>query len=172
MGHLDICSIRYGKKKGMESNWQFDPWPLKVGNRPDPGVCKWSAIHRWKALTESYKFALNLIPIKGLDKELWPRRIPGIQTGIILGLLLGSPRTKSHSDVGVAERRRKYYAGEGGGFPWVRAVVSIMSPRLPVVYPSTKGAPESWTNQLVGWVDVGSNKQLKLVTLPSPIPEL
>jgi hypothetical protein len=24
MGHLDICSTRYGKKKGRESNWQFD----------------------------------------------------------------------------------------------------------------------------------------------------
>jgi hypothetical protein len=24
MGHLDICNTRYGKKKGWESNWQFD----------------------------------------------------------------------------------------------------------------------------------------------------
>ncbi len=36
MSHLDICSISYGKKKGRESNWQFDSRPLKVGNRPDP----------------------------------------------------------------------------------------------------------------------------------------
>ncbi len=36
MGHLDICSTRYGKKKGRESNWQFDFWALKVGNRPNP----------------------------------------------------------------------------------------------------------------------------------------
>jgi len=41
----------------------------------------------------------------------------GIQTGTILGLLLGSLGTKSHSDVGAAERRKKYYIGEGGGFP-------------------------------------------------------
>jgi len=38
MNHLDICSTSYGKKKGRESNWQFDSRPLKVGNRPDPGV--------------------------------------------------------------------------------------------------------------------------------------
>jgi len=32
MSHLDIYSTSYGKKKGHESNWQFDSWPLKVGN--------------------------------------------------------------------------------------------------------------------------------------------
>jgi len=39
IGHLDICSTRYGKKKGRESNWQFDSWPLKVGNRINAGAC-------------------------------------------------------------------------------------------------------------------------------------
>jgi len=75
MGHLDIYSTCYGKKKGRESNWQFDSQPLKVRNRPDPGACKWSAIHCWKALKESYKFALNLIPIGGLSKELRPHKV-------------------------------------------------------------------------------------------------
>jgi len=70
MSHLDICNTSYGKKKGRESNWQFDSHPPKVGNRPDPGVCKWSAIHHWKAFKESYKFASDLIPIGGLSKEL------------------------------------------------------------------------------------------------------
>jgi hypothetical protein len=50
MGHLDISSTSYGKKKGRESNWQFDSRPLKVGNRLDPDVCKSSVTHRWKAL--------------------------------------------------------------------------------------------------------------------------
>jgi hypothetical protein len=40
---------------------------LKVGNRLDPSVCKWSATHHWKALEESYKFSLDLIPIGGLS---------------------------------------------------------------------------------------------------------
>jgi hypothetical protein len=44
------------EKKDWESNWQFDSRPLKVRNRPDPGVFRWSATHRWKALEESYKF--------------------------------------------------------------------------------------------------------------------
>jgi hypothetical protein len=32
----------------------------------------------WKAFNESYKFALNLIPIRGLSKELWPRKVAGV----------------------------------------------------------------------------------------------
>ncbi len=43
MSHSEICNTSSGQKKGQESNLQFDSWPQKVGNRPDPGVCKWSA---------------------------------------------------------------------------------------------------------------------------------
>jgi hypothetical protein len=50
-------------------------------------------------------------------------------------------KKKSHSDVGAAERHRIYYMREGGGFRRVRAVVNQMSPKLPVVCPSTKGVP-------------------------------
>ncbi len=63
MSHLDIYNTSYSQKKGRESNWQFDSWPLKVGNRLNLGVCRWSATHRWKALEENYNFAWNLIPI-------------------------------------------------------------------------------------------------------------
>jgi hypothetical protein len=70
MSHLDICNTSYGNKKGRDSNCQFDSRPLKVGNRLDPGVCRWSVTHPWKAHNESYKFALDLIPIQGLRKEL------------------------------------------------------------------------------------------------------
>jgi hypothetical protein len=70
-------------------------------------------------------------------------------------LLLGSPGTKSHSNVGVAGRHREYYMGEGGGFPQVRAMVILMSPELPVVCLSTKGALEIvLTNLLVCLVQV------------------
>jgi hypothetical protein len=61
MSHLDICSTSYdNNKKG----------PLKVGNRLDLGACKSSATHHWKALDKNYKFALDLIPIGGLNKKL------------------------------------------------------------------------------------------------------
>jgi len=45
--------------------------------------------------------------------------------------------------------------GEGGGFPRVRAVVSIVSPKLAVVCLITKGVPKSeLTNLLVGLMQV------------------
>ncbi len=48
--------------------------------------------------------------------------------------------------------------GEGGGFPRVRAVVSLVSPKSSVACFSTKGASESeLTNLLVGF-DVGLSK--------------
>jgi hypothetical protein len=105
--HLDICSTSYGKKKGRELNWQFDSQPVKVRNRRDLGSCKWSATHRWKALNESYKFAVDLIPIEGLSKELWLRKVARVHIETVSGLLLGSPRTKSHLDVGVVERHKE-----------------------------------------------------------------
>jgi hypothetical protein len=158
MGHLDICNTCYGKKKGQESNWQFDSWPLKVKNRPDPNACRWSVIHHWKALKESYKFASELIPIGSLSKELWPRKVPRVQTGTVSGFFLGNPWTKGHSDIDAVERRKEYYMEEGGGFPWVWAVVSLVSPELPMACLSTKGVPESeLTNLLVGSIQVRVN---------------
>jgi len=155
MNHLDICSTNYGQKKGQESNCQFDSRPLKVRNRPDPGACRWSMTHCWKALEESYNFALDLISIGGLSKKLWSCKVSEVRTGIVSGLLLGNLGTKSHSDVGAAKRRRVYYMGEGGGFPRVQVVVSQVSLELPVACPSTKGAPEcELTNLLVGLMQV------------------
>jgi hypothetical protein len=141
------------KRKGGGSNWQFDSRPLKVGNRLDPSACKWSVTHHWKYLEESYKFDLDLIPIRGLSKELWSLKVLKVQMGTIVGFLLGSLWTKSHSDVGATERHKVYYVGEDGGFPQVRAVVSQVSLKLPMVCPSTI----MWTNQLVGWFDAGSS---------------
>jgi hypothetical protein len=79
ISHLDIYSTSYGRKKGRDSNWQFDSRPLKVENRPNFGVCRWSATHRWKALKESYKFVSDFISIRGLSKELWTPKVPRVQ---------------------------------------------------------------------------------------------
>jgi hypothetical protein len=99
MSHLDICSTSYDKKKSRESNWQFDSRPLKVGNRPDPGMCRWSATHRWKALDKGYNFALDLIVIEGLHRKLCALKVTGVSIVGISGFPLQSPGTKSHLDV-------------------------------------------------------------------------
>ncbi len=56
----------------------------------------------------------------------------------ISGLPLGSPGTKCHLDVAPVESCKEYYKGEGGGFPQVRAVVSLVSPRSLVAGLNTK----------------------------------
>jgi hypothetical protein len=128
IGHLDICNPSYGQKKDRESNWQFDSRPQKVGNRPFPDVCSGSTTRRWKALDESYNFGSNLIPIQARGEKLWFPKVSGVQTGTVSGLHLGSPGKKSHLDVASTRSCRKYYNGEGGGFPRVRAVMSLVCP--------------------------------------------
>ncbi len=151
MSHLDICSTSYGRKKGRKSNWQFDSRPLKVGNQPDSGACRWSVTHHWKALDESYNFGLDLVPIWVRGEELWAPKVPGVQTETVSGLHFGSPGKKNHLDVGAAENRKEYYMGEGDGFPRVRAVVSQVSPSCPWLVPTPKRCRMS-SNQLVGWI--------------------
>jgi hypothetical protein len=128
IAHLDIRNTSYGQKKGRESNCQFDSRSQKVKNRPLPDVRFGSATRRWKALDKSYNFASDRIAIGGLLEKLWGSKVPGVPFGAISGLPLGSPGKNSHLDVGSMESHRVYYKGEGGGFPQVRAVVSLVCP--------------------------------------------
>jgi hypothetical protein len=142
MSHLDIWSTSYGQKKGRESNWQFDFRPLKVGNWFDPSAYRWSVAHHWKDLDESYKFSSDLIPIGGLSWELWPPKVLGVQIEIVSELLLGSPETKSHLDVGHVGKRREYTIwGNVVTSPQVRAVVSQVSPCCPWLVPTLRMLP-------------------------------
>jgi hypothetical protein len=119
ISHLDIWNTSYGQKKGRESKCQFDSRPEKVGNRPDLLSCRQRATYRWKALDESYNFALNRTSIRGLLAKLWGSKVAGV---------LGE---KSHLDVGSVERCKIYYKREGGGFPQVWAMVSLVCPCCP-----------------------------------------
>jgi hypothetical protein len=38
-------------------------------------------------------------------------------------------------------KHKEYYKGEGGGFPQVRAMMSLVNPCLPGVHSCTKSAP-------------------------------
>ncbi len=116
---------------GRKSNWEFDSRPLKVGNRPDFLACKWHGTYCWKDLDESYNFGLNLISIGGLCAKLWAPTVIGVPFVGISGLPFDSPGTKCHLDVGLMERYKIYYKGEGGGFPQVRTVGSLVSPSCP-----------------------------------------
>jgi hypothetical protein len=84
-----------------------------------------------KALEEGYNFASDLIVIESLHMKLCALKIAVVLIVGILGLPLGSPGTKGHLDVAPVERHIVYYMGEGGGFPRVRALVSLVCPSCP-----------------------------------------
>jgi hypothetical protein len=54
-------------------------------------------------------------------------------TETISGLHFGSPNKMCHLDVASAASCKEYYMGEGGGFPRVRAVVSLVCPSARVL---------------------------------------
>jgi hypothetical protein len=139
--HLDIFNTSYGQKKGQESNCQFDSQPLKFGNPPDFLACRWCATYHWKALNESYNFALNLISIGSLHAKLWRPKVAGVPTLAILKLPLGSPRTKSHLDVGPVERCRVYYKGGRWWLPPSAGHDESCESKLLMARSNTKSAP-------------------------------
>jgi len=77
---------------------------------------------------------------RGLQLWFRPRHDPTLQSGVMVvqisgspvgtisGLHFGSPGNLCHSDVASETSRREYYKGEGGGFPRIRAVVSLVCP--------------------------------------------
>jgi hypothetical protein len=81
IGHLEICSPSYGQTKGQESNWQFDSWPLKVGNRPLPDLRIENATWSWKDLDEGYNFDSDLVAIRLCSQELWALKVLRLQLG-------------------------------------------------------------------------------------------
>jgi hypothetical protein len=97
-GHLDICNPSYRQKKGRESNWQFDSWPLKVGNRPLPDLRIENAIRRWKDLDEGYKFGSDFVAFRLRNRELWAPKVLGLQPGQFRDNL-GTPTWESREKV-------------------------------------------------------------------------
>jgi hypothetical protein len=58
--------------------------------------------------------------------------------------------TKWHLGAGPMARHKVYYKGEGGGFPQVQVMVSLVNPCLYVARPCTK-VLQLHTNQLIVW---------------------
>ncbi len=94
---------------------------------------------------------------RGLHTKLWGPKVVGIPILEISVSPFGSPGTKCHLDVGLVERYRIYYKGESGGFPQVRAVVSLVSPNYLWLVLTPK-VLQLCTNHLVfGFVQVRVN---------------
>jgi hypothetical protein len=132
---FEHCSPNYGQKKGRESNWQFDSWPLKVKNRPLPDLRIECAIRRWKDFDEGYKFGSDLVAIRRRSRELWARKVPGLHPGQFRDKFRdsnsGVPRIPEKSDIQAWVPRSviEYTIGSKVvAYFWVRAVVNQVSP--------------------------------------------
>jgi hypothetical protein len=131
----------------MPSHWRFGHLQPKLWAKEGLGV----KLAIWLPTTKSQESTSSRRPIRACDMalersqrglQLWFRRRcdPTLQSGVmavqnfgspagtISGLHFGSPGNLCHSDVAFATSRREYYMGEGGGFPRVRAVVSLVCP--------------------------------------------
>jgi hypothetical protein len=82
----------------------------------------------------------------------------GSPVGTISGLHFGSPGNLCHSDVASATSRREYYMGEGGGFPRVRAVVSLVCPSARGKFPTPKGVPNAKLTRFGWFLDADSHE--------------
>ncbi len=71
-------------------------------------------------------------------KKLWGPKVARVPTLGISRFPFGSLGTTCHLDVGLVERHKVYYKGEGGGVPQVQVVVSLVSPSLLVAHLNTK----------------------------------
>jgi hypothetical protein len=141
MIHLSIYNTSYGRKKGQKSKCQFDLWPLKIKNYFELHVCRWFATYRWKAFDEGYNVSTNLASVKGFHKKLWASKVAGVPILRILGLLIWESHKKWHLGATLVASHIEYYKGENGGFPQVRAMVSLVSLCIYVVHPCTKNVP-------------------------------
>jgi hypothetical protein len=129
----------------MASHRPFGHLSPKLWAKEGPGV----KLAVWLPTTKSRESTSSRCPIRECDMalersrrglQLWfrPRRDPTPQSGVmavqssespagtISGLHFGSPGNLCHLDVAPTGRRRVYYMGDGGGIPWVRAVVSLV----------------------------------------------
>ncbi len=68
----------------------------------------------------------------------------------LISTSVGIPRQKVHLNVGPVDKCKVYYKGEGGGFPQVRAEVSLVCPCCPWLVLTPK-VLQLCTNHLV-WV--------------------
>jgi hypothetical protein len=87
--------------------------------------------HTLESSQRELNFTSDCASIRGLLAKLRGFKVPGVPEGGISRLPHGSHGKNSHLDVDSAKWRIVYYKGEGGGFPQVRPVVSLVCPCCP-----------------------------------------
>jgi len=131
----------------MASHWPFGHLQPKLWAKERPGVklAVWlptiksrestssrSRLEECDTALESSRWELqhwlNTRPDLNLGRGVMAVQSSKSPAGTLSGLHFGSPTKMCHSDVASVTSRREYYMGEGGGFPRVRAMVSLVCP--------------------------------------------
>jgi hypothetical protein len=131
----------------MVSHWPFGHLQPKLWAKEGPGVelAVWLPTTKSRESTSSQRCLENCdtaLKSSWQELQLWFKtrpdpssargvmavQSPGSPARTISGLHFGSPNKMCHLDVASATSRREYYKGEGGGFPRVPAVVSLVCP--------------------------------------------
>jgi hypothetical protein len=112
---------------------QESPWFSRV-----QVMCDISLESSQKGLQLCFKPHLNH---RSCTQSYGPPKLKESQLWEISGLPLENPKTKWHLGADTMAMHRVYYKGEGGGFPQVWAMVSLVSPSSPMACPSTKSVP-------------------------------
>jgi len=131
----------------MASHWPFGHLQPKLWAKERPGVklAVWlptiksrestssrSRLEECDTALESSRWELqhwlNTRPDLSLGRGVMAVQSSKSPAGTLSGLHFGSPTKMCHSDVASVTSRREYYMGEGGGFPRVRAMVSLVCP--------------------------------------------
>jgi hypothetical protein len=172
----------------MGSHCSFGHLKHKLWAKEGPGV----KLAVWLPTTKSRESTSSRHPIwdcntalersqRGLQLCFIPRHDQTLQSGDMsfgtpIGTIsgqfrdshLGSPEKNNHLDVASVESYRVYYKGEGGGFPQVRAVVSLVCPCCPWLVLAPK-VLQLCTNHFV-WVlcrPVWVSKACQIFLVPS-----
>jgi len=133
IAHLDIWNTSYGQKKGRPV------WPPTRKSREStrftwlqttchiPLESSWWELQLFFWSHFDQRSSCKVMRLQSRGSPCWwdspLARFRDSHAGV-----LGE---KNHLDVGPVERSRIYYKGEGGGFPQVRDVVSLVCPCCP-----------------------------------------
>jgi hypothetical protein len=124
------------KVESQTGNLIFDHKKLRIDLTPCVQVeCDTSFESFWRELQHCFRFNLDR---RSEQTVIIPQSCGNSNLGSFETPNVGSPGTKNHLDVGTAERCREYHMGEGGGFLRIRAVVSLVSPKLSMACPNIK----------------------------------
>jgi hypothetical protein len=149
MGHLNICNTSYGKKKGWESNWQFDSRPIKSRESTGPQGVQVKCDTSLENSRQELQVCFRPHPNSRFEKRVTSPQSVKSPNRDSFGTPPWESWDKKPFGCRCREEAQRILYGGRWWLPRVQAVVSLVSPKSPVACPNTKSVPESDLNNLL-----------------------